>query len=59
MPFVKVDPIAEAIECQELFKDDPEAVQIFKDYEAKHREAARIKQEELELRNRLVVQSFN
>ena len=54
MPFMKVDPIAEAIECQEMFKDDSEAVQMFKDYEAKHRDAARIEQNELDLRNRLV-----
>ena len=54
MPFVKVDPITEAIECQEMFKDDPETVQMFKDFEMKHREAAEWEQKELELRNRLV-----
>jgi DNA-binding Xre family transcriptional regulator len=54
MPFKKVDPIAEAIELQEMFKDDPEAKEMFRQYELGHREAARIKQEELELRNRLV-----
>ena len=54
MPFVKVDPIAEAIELQEMFKDDPETREMFRQYELAHREAARIRQEELELRNRLV-----
>ncbi len=39
MPSVKVDMVSEAMECQELFKDDPEAVKLFKDYEMKHREA--------------------
>jgi DNA-binding Xre family transcriptional regulator len=54
MPFIKVDPIAEAIELQEMFKDDPEAKEKFRQYELAHREAAKIQQEELELRNRLV-----
>lgn len=54
MPFKEVDPIAEAIELQELFKDDPEAKEEFRQYELAHREAERLKQEELELRNRLV-----
>ena len=54
MPFAKVDPIAEAIELQEMFKDDPEAKEMFRQYELEHREAAKIRQEEIELRNRLV-----
>ena len=54
MPFVKVDMIAEAIELQEMFKDDPEAKEMFRQYELAHRETARLQQEELELRNRLV-----
>jgi len=54
MPFIEIDPIAEAIELQEMFKDDPEAVKTFRKYELAHREAAKIQQEELELRNRLV-----
>jgi hypothetical protein len=54
MPFIEVDPIAEAIELQEMFKDDPEACEEFRQFELAHRENARIQQEELELRNRLV-----
>lgn len=54
MPFVKVDPIAEAIELQEMFKDNPEAKEEFYQFELAHREATRLEQEELELRNRLV-----
>ena len=54
MPFIEIDPIEEAIELQEMFKDDPETVKIFRQYELAHREAAKIQQEELELRNRLV-----
>jgi len=54
MPFKRVDPIEEAIELQELFKDDPESKEMFKQYELAHRETARLEQEELELRNRLV-----
>ncbi len=54
MPFTKVDPIAEAIELQEMFKDDPEAKKIFRQYESAHRESARLEQEELKLRNQLV-----
>jgi len=54
MPFVKVDPIEEAIELQEMFKDDPESKEMFRQYELAHRETARLEQEELELRNRLV-----
>jgi len=54
MPFEKVDPIAEAMELQEMFKDDPETKDMFRHYELEHREAAKIQQEELELRNRLV-----
>jgi len=54
MPFVKVDPIAEAIELQEMFKDDVEAKEEFRQYELAHRENARLEQEEAELRNRLI-----
>jgi len=54
MPFVKVDPIAEAIELQEMFSDDPETKEMFRQYELAHRENARIKEEELALRNRLI-----
>ena len=54
MTFEKVDPIAEAIELQEMFKDDPEAKRMFRQYEIEHRETAKIRQEEIELRNRLV-----
>jgi len=54
MPFVKVDPIAEAIELQEMFKDNPDAKEEFHQFELAHREAARLEREELELRNRLV-----
>ena len=54
MPFKKVDPIEEAIELQEMFKDDPESKEMFRQYELAHIETARLEQEELELRNRLV-----
>ena len=54
MPFVKVDPIAEAIELQEMFKDDPEGKKMFRQYELAHRENLRLEQEEAELRNRLI-----
>ena len=54
MPFVKVDPVAEAIELQEMFKDDPETKEMFRQYELAHRENIRLEQEELELRNRLI-----
>jgi len=54
MPFVKIDPIAEAVELQEIFKDDPEAKEEFRQYELAHRENTRLEQEEAELRNRLV-----
>ena len=54
MPFVKMDPIAEAIELQEMFKDDPEVREEFRQYELIHRENARLEQQEQELRNRLV-----
>ena len=54
MPFEKVDPIIEAIELQEEFKDDSEAQEMFLQYELTHRENARLEQEETELRNRLI-----
>jgi len=54
MPFVKVDPIAEAMELQEMFSDDPETKEMFRQYELTHRENELLKQKEQELRNRLV-----
>jgi len=45
MPFEKVDPIAEAIELQEMFKDDPEAKEMFREYELAHRAKAQLEQE--------------
>jgi len=54
MPFKKVDPIAEAVELQEMFKDDTDAKEEFRQFELAHREVARLEQEEVELRNRLV-----
>lgn len=57
MPFIKVDPVTEAVELQEMFKNDAEAKKMFRQYEIAHRENSKIKkitQEELELRNRLV-----
>ena len=54
MPFKEADMIAEAVELQEMFKDDPEAKEEFHQFELAHREAARLEQEELKLRNRLV-----
>ncbi|MDR2571300.1 MAG: helix-turn-helix transcriptional regulator [Oscillospiraceae bacterium] len=54
MPFEKVDPITEAVELQEMFKDDLEGKEMFRQYEVAHRETARLEQEEAELRNRLV-----
>lgn len=54
MPFEKVNPIAEAMEAQEVFKNDPKAKEMFRQYELAHRENARLEQEEKELRQRLV-----
>jgi DNA-binding XRE family transcriptional regulator len=54
MPFIKVDPVAEAVELQEVFKDDKEAKETFRQYELAHRENAKLEQEEAELRNRLI-----
>ena len=54
MPFVKADMLAEAIKCQERFKDDPAAVAEFRQYELDIREDKRLEEKELELRNRLV-----
>ena len=45
MPFTKVNPIAEAVELQELF-DDPETKELFHQYELAHRENALIEQRE-------------
>jgi DNA-binding XRE family transcriptional regulator len=53
MPFVKVDPIQEARELQEVFKDNPSAREEFKRYELAHVEAERLQQEEIRLRNEL------
>ena len=54
MPFVKVEPISEAIEVQEMFENDTETKELFRKYELEHRENARLEQEEAELRRRLV-----
>ena len=54
MPFTKVDPIAEAIELQEMFSDDPDTKEMFRQYELAHRENAKLEEEEAELRNRLI-----
>jgi DNA-binding XRE family transcriptional regulator len=54
MPFVKVNPIAEAVELQEIFRDEPETKAMFHQYEIAHRENALLEQQEQELRNRLV-----
>jgi len=54
MPFVRVDPIAEAAELQEIFCDEPKAKEMFRQYELAHRENARLAREEEELRNRLI-----
>ena len=54
MPFIKVNPIAEAAELQEMFKDEPETKELFHQYELAHRDNEALKQKEQELRNRLV-----
>lgn len=54
MPFEKIDPIAEAIELQDMFKDDQKTKEMFRRYELEYREAVRLQQEELELRSKLV-----
>jgi len=54
MPFKKVDPIAEAVELQEVFKDDTQTKEMFRQYELEHRENLRLVQEEAELRSRLI-----
>ena len=54
MPFTKIDPVAEAVELQEMFNDDPETKEMFRQYEVAHRENARLEQEEMELRKRLI-----
>jgi DNA-binding XRE family transcriptional regulator len=54
MPFVKVNPITEAVELQEMFKDEPKTKEMFRQYELAHRENALLEQKEHELRNRLV-----
>ena len=55
MPFVKVDPVKEAQELQEIFKDDSEAKETFRKYEMAHIESIRLQQEEMRLRNDLYV----
>jgi len=54
MPFIKVDPIAEAVELQEMFKDDPETKEMFRQYELAHKENNALEQQVHELRTRLV-----
>lgn len=54
MPFVKIDMIQEARELQELLKDDSKAALEFKEFEKKHIEMEKIKEQQLELRNKLV-----
>ena len=54
MPFVEINPIKDAMELQEEFKDDPEAKEMFRQFELAHRENALLEQQEQELRNRLV-----
>jgi DNA-binding XRE family transcriptional regulator len=54
MPMVKADILAECLEMQELYKDDPVALAEFKQHEAELLEIARLEQEEQELRTRLV-----
>ena len=54
MPFAKVNPVAEAMELQDMFKDDPEAKEMFRQYELAHRDNEMLSQKEQELRNRLV-----
>jgi len=54
MAFEKVNSVAEAIELQEMFGDDPGAKEMFRQYELAHRENARLEQEEAELRARLI-----
>jgi len=54
MPFVKVNPIAEAIELQEMFKDEPDTQEMFRQYELAHRDNEILAQKEQELRNKLV-----
>jgi len=52
MGFVKVDPIAEAMELQDMFKDDAQAKEMFHQYELAHRE--RMIQEQPECKDKLV-----
>ena len=54
MSFTEVDPIAEAIELQEIFKDDLATKEMFRQFELAHRENKKLEQEELELRTRLI-----
>ena len=54
MPFKKVNPIEEAIELQEMFNDDADTKEMFKQYELAHRENLRLEEEEAELRSRLI-----
>jgi len=54
MPFVKIDPVAEAIELQEMFNDEPETKELFHQYELAHKENELLKQKEQELRSKLI-----
>lgn len=53
MPFVTVNPIEEAIELQETFKDDPELKAKYKKYELAHIETNRLKEKEFKIRSEL------
>ena len=53
MPFIELDPIQEARELQEEFKDDSVLIAKYKQFESTHIEAARLQQEEIRLRNEL------
>jgi len=54
MPFIEINPIEDAIELQEEFKDDSEAREMFRQFELAHRESLLLEEQERELRNRLV-----
>lgn len=54
MAFVKVNPIQEAKELQEIFKDDTSLVKKYKDFEARHIEQEELKKQEEELINKLI-----
>lgn len=54
MPFIKVNPIEEAKELQEIYANDIETKNEFKKFEEAHIEAEKLQYKELELRNKLV-----